>query len=136
MEIIHVRRGDTDILPRPDLVLEYGDRLGLVSNPESRAAFIKHFGDSILAEASFSFVALGRCATGRTPSTAGARPQWSPSRRSRRQAERRGRLAGKAGMMCQEMTHTHCKRDSRTGSSVMGTSRDDRHRRRTETCHK
>ena len=59
MEIMQVRRGDADILPRPDLMLEYGDRLGLIINPESRSAIIKHFGDSVLAEASFSFVALG-----------------------------------------------------------------------------
>jgi putative transport protein len=59
MEIMQVRRGDADILPRPDLVLEYGDRLGLIINPESRPLIIKQFGDSVLAEASFSFVALG-----------------------------------------------------------------------------
>src|SRR5262249_27630584 len=43
MEIMQVRRGDADILPRPDLVLEYGDRLGLIVNPESRAIIVKHF---------------------------------------------------------------------------------------------
>jgi putative transport protein len=59
LEIVQVRRGDADIVPRPDLTLEYGDRLGLIINPESRTAVIKHFGDSVLAEASFSFVALG-----------------------------------------------------------------------------
>jgi putative transport protein len=30
--IAHVRRGDTDIMPRPDLVLEFGDRVGLLAN--------------------------------------------------------------------------------------------------------
>jgi len=59
MEIMQVRRGDADLMPRPDLMLEYGDRLGLVINPESREKLVKHFGDSVLAEASFSFVALG-----------------------------------------------------------------------------
>ena len=59
MEILQVRRGDADILPRPDLMLEYGDRLGLIINPESRRVVVKHFGDSVMAEASFSFVALG-----------------------------------------------------------------------------
>jgi putative transport protein len=59
MDIIHVRRGDADILPTPDLLLEYGDRLGLLIDPQNRLASIKHFGDSVLAEASFSFVALG-----------------------------------------------------------------------------
>lgn len=59
MEIFQIRRGDADILPRPDLMLEYGDRLGLVIDPENRRTIAKHFGDSVLAEASFSFVALG-----------------------------------------------------------------------------
>src|SRR5262249_40986872 len=48
MEIMQVRRGDADILPRPDVVLEYGDRLGLIINPESRPLIIKLFGDSVL----------------------------------------------------------------------------------------
>jgi putative transport protein len=59
LEIVQLRRGDADILPRPDLTLEYGDRLGLLIDPASRKAVIKHFGDSVLAEANFSFVALG-----------------------------------------------------------------------------
>jgi putative transport protein len=59
MEICQIRRGDADILPRADLTLEYGDRLGLLIDPESRPACVKLFGDSVLAEASFSFVALG-----------------------------------------------------------------------------
>jgi putative transport protein len=59
IEIIRIRRGDADILPRPDLILEYGDRLGLIIDPKDRQAVSKHFGDSVLAEASFSFVALG-----------------------------------------------------------------------------
>jgi putative transport protein len=59
MEICQIRRGDADILPRADLTLEYGDRLGLIIDPESRPACVKYFGDSVLAEASFSFVALG-----------------------------------------------------------------------------
>ena len=58
-EIFQIRRADADILPRPDLMLEYGDRLGLIIAPKDRQAVIKHFGDSVLAEASFSFVALG-----------------------------------------------------------------------------
>src|SRR6185295_4793875 len=29
--IIHVRRGDADLLPRPDLMLEYGDRVGVMA---------------------------------------------------------------------------------------------------------
>jgi len=59
MEIFQIRRGDADILPRPDVMLEYGDRLGLIIDPKDRRAVTKHFGDSVTAEASFSFVALG-----------------------------------------------------------------------------
>ncbi|WP_052763891.1 TrkA C-terminal domain-containing protein [Microvirga massiliensis] len=59
MDIVQIRRGDADILPGPKLMLEFGDRLGLLISPENRAAIIKPFGDSVLAEASFSFVALG-----------------------------------------------------------------------------
>jgi putative transport protein len=59
MEIFQVRRGDADILPSPDLTLEYGDRLGLLIDPKCRPVIVKHLGDSVLAEASFSFVALG-----------------------------------------------------------------------------
>ena len=35
--IAHVRRGDTDLLARSDLVLEFGDRVGLVANPSDFA---------------------------------------------------------------------------------------------------
>ena len=59
LEIFQIRRGDADILPRSDLMLEYGDRLGLIVDPKDRRVVIKHFGDSVLAEAGFSFVALG-----------------------------------------------------------------------------
>jgi len=59
MEIIQLRRGDNDIMPRPDLRLEYGDRLGLIVDAEKRAMIAKHFGDSVTAEGTFSFVGFG-----------------------------------------------------------------------------
>jgi putative transport protein len=59
IEVFQIRRGDADILPRPDVILEYGDRLGLIIDPKDRRAVARHFGDSVLAEANFSFVALG-----------------------------------------------------------------------------
>ena len=40
----HVRRGDTDIMPRPDLVLEFGDRVGLLANRGDFAGLRKFFG--------------------------------------------------------------------------------------------
>ncbi len=57
--ILHVRRGDADLLPRPGLVLEFGDRVGLMVRRESRDAARKHFGDSIKGTTEFSYVALG-----------------------------------------------------------------------------
>lgn len=57
--ILHVRRGDADLLPRPDIVLEYGDRVGLMVKREERDAARKHFGDSIKGTAEFSYISLG-----------------------------------------------------------------------------
>jgi len=44
--IIHVLRGDGDLLARPDLVLEFGDRIGLLANRKDFPAMRKLFGDS------------------------------------------------------------------------------------------
>ena len=57
--IMHVRRGDADLLPRPDLILEYGDRVGVMARREDRGAVRAHFGDSIKGTAEFSYVSLG-----------------------------------------------------------------------------
>jgi putative transport protein len=57
--IVHVRRGDADLLPRPDLILEYGDRVGLMAKREDRDAVRAYFGDSIKSTAEFSYVSLG-----------------------------------------------------------------------------
>lgn len=57
--VIQVRRGDTDIMPRPDLVLEFGDRVGVLANREDFAAMRKFFGDSIKATAEFSYISIG-----------------------------------------------------------------------------
>src|SRR5262249_29955273 len=45
--VIQVRRGDADLLPRPDLVLEFGDRVGLLANRADFPALRSFFGDSI-----------------------------------------------------------------------------------------
>jgi uncharacterized transporter YbjL len=45
--VAHVRRGDTDLLGRPDLVLETGDRVGLLAARRDFPALRKFFGDSI-----------------------------------------------------------------------------------------
>ncbi len=57
--IIQIRRGDIDLITRPDLIIEYGDQLGVLVEPEKRSELSHFFGDSIQAESSFSFVSLG-----------------------------------------------------------------------------
>lgn len=57
--VMHVRRGDADLLPRPGLVLEFGDRVGMMIKREHRDTVRKHFGDSIKGTTEFSYVSLG-----------------------------------------------------------------------------
>jgi len=57
--VLHVRRGDADLLSRPELVLEFGDRVGVMVRREHRDAARKHFGDSIKGTTEFSYVSLG-----------------------------------------------------------------------------
>jgi putative transport protein len=58
-KIAEVRRGDALIFPDPDLVLEYGDRVGVLAARESLPALRKHFGDSIKSTTEFSYVSVG-----------------------------------------------------------------------------
>jgi putative transport protein len=57
--VIHVRRGDTDLLGRADLVLEFGDRVGLLTKRASFPAVRRFFGDSIKGTAEFSYISIG-----------------------------------------------------------------------------
>jgi putative transport protein len=57
--VVQVRRGDVDLLPTTDLIIEYGDQLGLLVEPKGRDTVTTFFGDSIKAESDFSFVSLG-----------------------------------------------------------------------------
>jgi putative transport protein len=57
--LLHVRRYDMDLLPRPDLMLEFGDRVGVLTPPERKEEIRKHFGDTVKAAAEFSYVSLG-----------------------------------------------------------------------------
>lgn len=57
--IAHVRRGDADMLARPDLVLEFGDRVGLLANPADFAGLCTFFGNSIKGTAEFSYISIG-----------------------------------------------------------------------------
>lgn len=57
--VVHVRRGDAELLPRPDLILEFGDRVGLLCPREHHRAVRTYFGDSIRGTAEFSYVSVG-----------------------------------------------------------------------------
>jgi putative transport protein len=57
--VVHVRRGDADLLARSDLVLEFGDRVGLLANPADFAALRTFFGNSIKGTAEFSYISIG-----------------------------------------------------------------------------
>ena len=57
--LVQIRRGDTDIQPRPDLVLEFGDRVGLLAHRVDFAPMRKFFGDSIKGTAEFSYISIG-----------------------------------------------------------------------------
>jgi putative transport protein len=57
--LLHVRRYDADLVPTPDLMLEFGDRVGVLMPPDRRDAVRNHFGDTVKATAEFSYVSLG-----------------------------------------------------------------------------
>src|SRR5262245_51042841 len=57
--LLHVRRYDADLVPTPDLMLEFGDRVGVLIPPDRREDVRKHFGDTVKAAAEFSYVSLG-----------------------------------------------------------------------------
>jgi putative transport protein len=56
---VHVRRGDVDLLPDNGLVLEFGDRVGLLCHRADFDAVRGFFGDSIKGVADFSYISLG-----------------------------------------------------------------------------
>ena len=57
--VMHVRRGDSDLFAQRNLVLEYGDRIGILTNRASFPAVRKFFGDSIKGTAEFSYISIG-----------------------------------------------------------------------------
>jgi putative transport protein len=59
VHLLHVRRYDMDLVPAPDLILEYGDRVGVLMPPERKDEVRRHFGDTVKAVAEFSYVSLG-----------------------------------------------------------------------------
>ena len=48
-----------DIVPTPDLTLEFGDRVGVLMPPDRKEEVRRHFGDTVKAAAEFSYVSLG-----------------------------------------------------------------------------
>jgi putative transport protein len=59
IQILHVRRYDMDLLAAPDLMLELGDRVGILVAHEAVAEIRAHFGDTLRAAADFSYVSVG-----------------------------------------------------------------------------
>jgi putative transport protein len=57
--LLHVRRYDADLVPSPDLTLEFGDRVGVLTSPERKEDIRRYFGDTVKATAEFSYVSLG-----------------------------------------------------------------------------
>ena len=57
--LLHVRRYDADLVPTPDLMLEFGDRVGVLTPPDRKEEIRRHFGDTVKATAEFSYVSLG-----------------------------------------------------------------------------
>jgi putative transport protein len=57
--VTHVRRGDADLQARPDVVLEFGDRVGVLAARADFPAMRKFFGDSIKGTAEFSYISIG-----------------------------------------------------------------------------
>jgi putative transport protein len=58
-KIAEIRRGDALLFPAPDLLLEYGDRVGVVAAREAIPSLRKFFGDSLKSTAEFSYVSVG-----------------------------------------------------------------------------
>lgn len=57
--VIQLRRGDSELVPTADLVVEPGDRIGLLAHRSDFAVLRTFFGDSIKATAEFSYVSIG-----------------------------------------------------------------------------
>lgn len=57
--VLHVRRYDADLLPAKDLMLEFGDRIGVLTPPEQKDKVRALFGDTVKSAAEFSYVSLG-----------------------------------------------------------------------------
>jgi putative transport protein len=59
LHVVHVRRYDVDIVPAPDLMLEMGDRIGVLVPIDQIATVRAFFGDTVKATAEFSYISVG-----------------------------------------------------------------------------
>jgi putative transport protein len=57
--VAQVRRGDAELVPAPDLLLEFGDRVGLLAHRADFPVLRAYFGDSIKGTAELSYVSIG-----------------------------------------------------------------------------
>lgn len=57
--IAHVRRGDADLMPNPKLILESGDRVGVLVHRTHLKQVRALFGDSIKGTAELNFISIG-----------------------------------------------------------------------------
>ena len=58
-QVIQVSRGDGDLMPGSDLLLEYGDRVGVLVHRDNIPKVRAFFGDSIKGTADFSYISIG-----------------------------------------------------------------------------
>jgi putative transport protein len=59
LQILHIRRYDIDLVPAPELMLEIGDRVGVIVPPEHVVTARAWFGDTIRSAADFSYISVG-----------------------------------------------------------------------------
>ena len=59
IQMLHVRRYDVDLVPAPDLMLEIGDRVGVIVAADQIAVARAFFGDTVKSTAEFSYVSVG-----------------------------------------------------------------------------
>jgi len=59
VQLLHVRRYDVDLVPSSDLMLEFGDRVGVLMPPDRKDEIRRFFGDTVKSAAEFSYVSLG-----------------------------------------------------------------------------
>lgn len=57
--VVEILRGDAHMQPRPELLVEFGDRVGVLAHRGDFAALRKYFGDSIRGSVEFSYVSIG-----------------------------------------------------------------------------